>query len=131
MSGKISAFGGKGNRLGGENPSDADSAAKGDAPTVRATVDASANIQTAYSLSYITVDDYVQPEVTHETYNYFDGVAGNNAGAWGGNANLGSQEGAHIYIGAAPQSPPINQAALGTVSGIDRHASRLHDCTIT
>ena len=70
-------------------------------------------------LSHINDVDYAQREGTHETYNYFNGEAGDNAGAWGGNANLGSQEGAHIYIGVVPHSPPFDQAALSSVSGID------------
>ena len=120
-------FGGKGNRLGGEIASDGGSAAKGDATTVRTTADASANIP-AHSPSHITTVDHAQPEGTHEIYNHFNGEAGDKAGAYGGNANLGSQKGAHIYIGASPQSPPVTQA---TVSGIHQFPSHLHDCTIS
>ena len=57
------------------------------------------------------------PKGVNITENHFEGRAGNDAAAYGGNANLGDQSGADIRIGTSPQSLPTNKATTNRVSG--------------
>ena len=73
---------------------------------------------------------YAQPEGAHITRNYYGGIAQDNAGAHGGNANFGDQSGARITIGSPPQITPTDQAHSNTVNDISEPTSYVLYCTI-
>ena len=103
--------------------SDAESRVEGDSSKVRSTFDDSADLP-AQSPRDIAVYNLAQD--AHVTHNYFSGRAGDNAGAYGGNANFGDQNGATIRIGIPLQSTPTNQASPDMVSGPGQPTPYVH-----